>query len=38
MAEKNVDIDGYDIALFLAHQSAEKLLKSLFVFKGKTIP
>ncbi len=38
MAEKNIDIKGYDIAAFLAHQSVEKLLKSLFGFQGKKIP
>lgn len=38
MAEKNIDIAGYDVASFLVHQSIEKLLKSLFALKGKTIP
>ena len=38
MAEKNIDIEGYDIASFLAHQSIEKLLKSLFALNEKTIP
>jgi HEPN domain-containing protein len=32
IAEKNLDIEGYDIAAFLAHQSIEKL------FKGKQAP
>jgi len=38
MAEKNVAIKGYDIAAFLAHQSVEKLLKSIYAFEGKKIP
>ena len=38
IAEKNIDIEGYDIAAFLAHQSVEKLLKSIFGFQGKKIP
>jgi HEPN domain-containing protein len=38
MAEKNIDIEGYDIASFLAHQSVEKLLKSIFALEGKKIP
>ena len=38
MAEKNIDIGGYDSAAFLAHQSVEKLLKSIFAFQLKKIP
>ena len=38
MAEKNIEIGGYDIASFLAHQSVEKLLKSIFALKGQEIP
>lgn len=38
MAEKNIQIGGYDIAAFLAHQSVEKLLKSIFAIKGRKIP
>ena len=38
MARKNVEIGGYDVAAFLAHQSVEKLLKALFAIKGKEIP
>ena len=30
MAEKNIDIEGYDIASFLAHQSVEKIIKISF--------
>lgn len=35
MAEKNIDIRGYDVAAFLAHQSVEKLLKSMLIMEGK---
>ncbi len=38
MAEKNITIDGYDVASFLAHQAVEKLLKAIIVFEGKTPP
>jgi len=38
IAEKIIDIEGYDVAAFLAHQSVEKLLKSIFGFQGKKIP
>lgn len=38
MAEKNITIEGYDIAAFLAQQSVEKLLKSIFALEGKEIP
>jgi HEPN domain-containing protein len=38
MAEKNISIDGYDVAAFLAHQSVEKLMKSTFAYQGKKIP
>ncbi|TFG05405.1 MAG: HEPN domain-containing protein [Promethearchaeota archaeon] len=38
MAEKNIKIDGHDIASFLAHQAIEKLLKALFSLRGKKIP
>lgn len=38
MAEKNVEIGGYDVAAFLAHQSVEKLLKAVFIIKGKKVP
>ncbi len=37
MAEKNINIGGYDVASFLAHQSVEKLLKSIFALKGLKI-
>lgn len=33
MADKNIAIGGYDIAAFLAHQSVEKLLKSIFLIE-----
>jgi HEPN domain-containing protein len=35
MAEKNIDIRGYDVAAFLAHQAVEKLLKSILIMEGK---
>jgi HEPN domain-containing protein len=38
IAERNISIEGYDVASFLAHQSVEKLLKSIFVYEGKKIP
>lgn len=38
MAEKNIQIRGYDIAAFLSHQSVEKLFKALFAMEGKRIP
>lgn len=38
MAERNIEIEGYDIASFLAHQSVEKVLKSIFAFIGKKVP
>lgn len=38
MAEKNITIQGFDISAFLAHQSVEKLLKSVFAIEGNKIP
>ena len=38
MAEKNITIEGYDVAAFLSHQAVEKLLKTLFIFQGKKTP
>jgi HEPN domain-containing protein len=38
MAEKNLDIGGYDVSAFLAHQSVEKLLKTIFILLGKNVP
>lgn len=38
MAEKNISIEGYDIASFLSQQSVEKLLKSIYAIEGKRIP
>jgi HEPN domain-containing protein len=35
MAGRNIDIRGYDVAAFLAHQSVEKLLKSILILEGK---
>jgi HEPN domain-containing protein len=38
IAEKNIDIEGYDTAAFLAHQAVEKLFKAIFAIQGKPIP
>lgn len=38
MAGRSIDIGGYDIAAFLAHQSVEKLLKALFAISGRAVP
>ena len=38
MAEKNIEIEGYDVAAFLSQQSVEKLLKAIFAFEGRSIP
>jgi HEPN domain-containing protein len=38
MAERNISIEGYDVAAFLSHQSVEKLMKSTFALQGKKIP
>jgi HEPN domain-containing protein len=38
IAEKNLDIEGYDIAAFLAHQSIEKLFKGILILEGKQAP
>jgi len=38
MAEKNIGIEGYDVAAFLSHQSVEKLLKGLIAYSGRPVP
>ena len=38
MAERNIEIEGYDVAAFLSQQSVEKLLKCIFALEGKRIP
>ncbi|HFE62824.1 MAG TPA: HEPN domain-containing protein [Caldithrix sp.] len=38
IAERNISIQGYDTASFLAQQSVEKLLKSIFALEGNKIP
>jgi HEPN domain-containing protein len=38
MAERNIEIEGYDVSAFLAHQAVEKLIKSIFAIKGKKMP
>ena len=35
LAQKNLGIEGYDIAAFLSHQSVEKLLKALIISQGQ---
>ena len=36
MADKNISIEGYDIAAFLSHQAVEKLFKGLNSTKGSS--
>jgi HEPN domain-containing protein len=38
MAEKNIEIEGYDVASFLAHQALEKLLKCILILEGTNFP
>ncbi len=38
MARRNLAIEGYDVAAFLAHQSVEKLLKAGFALEGHAVP
>ena len=38
MAEKNIAIEGYDVAAFLSHQAVEKLLKAMLILRGKKTP
>lgn len=38
MAQKNIDIGGFDVASFLSHQAVEKLLKAILIFEGKKPP
>ncbi|MEN6378620.1 MAG: HEPN domain-containing protein [Methanofastidiosum sp.] len=38
MAEKNIDIKGYDITAFLCHQAVEKLLKAIYLLEKGIIP
>jgi HEPN domain-containing protein len=38
MAEKNIEIEGYDVAAFLAHQAVEKLLKCILILEKKEMP
>lgn len=35
MARRNLTVEGYDVAAFLAHQAVEKLLKAAFAFEGR---
>ncbi|WXG42309.1 MAG: HEPN domain-containing protein [Candidatus Freyarchaeum deiterrae] len=38
IAERNIEIEGYDVAAFLAHQAVEKLLKAIFALENKKVP
>ncbi|MFQ6129159.1 MAG: HEPN domain-containing protein [Thermoplasmata archaeon] len=38
MAERNIGIEGYDVAAFLSHQAVEKLLKAIFALEGREFP
>jgi len=38
MAERNLEIGGYNVAAFLAQQSVEKLLKAAYLLEEKPIP
>jgi Uncharacterized conserved protein related to C-terminal domain of eukaryotic chaperone, SACSIN len=38
IAERNIEIEGYDVSAFLAQQAVEKLLKAIFVLESKRIP
>lgn len=38
IAEKNIDIAGYDVSAFLSQQAVEKLLKAIYAIEGKKIP
>jgi len=38
MAEKNIEIGGYDVSAFLCHQCVEKLLKAGFILERKPVP
>jgi HEPN domain-containing protein len=38
MAEKTIEIGGYDVSAFLSHQCVEKLLKAGFILDGKEVP
>lgn len=38
MAERNLEIGGYDISAFLCHQAVEKLLKGIIAGKGQPVP
>lgn len=38
MAERNIEIEGYDVSAFLAHQAVEKLLKGIIALRGNKIP
>lgn len=37
-AKAVLQVEAFDTAAFLAHQSVEKLLKGLFILKGMKVP
>jgi len=38
LAEKNIQIKGYDVSAFLSQQAVEKLLKAIILLNGKSNP
>ncbi|RJP79690.1 MAG: HEPN domain-containing protein [Candidatus Zixiibacteriota bacterium] len=38
MAQKNIPIQGYDVAAFLSHQAVEKLLKAVYALRDRKVP
>jgi HEPN domain-containing protein len=38
MARRNLTVEGYDVAAFLAHQVVEKFLKAAFALEGRPVP
>ncbi len=38
MAEKNLEIEGYDVSAFLTQQAIEKFLKTIYLLRNKKIP
>ncbi|MDA1191653.1 MAG: HEPN domain-containing protein [Candidatus Poribacteria bacterium] len=38
MAERNIEIEGYAVSAFLAHQAVEKLLKGILIVRGLPVP
>ena len=38
IAERNIDIEGFDVSAFLSQQAVEKLLKAILIMKGEQVP